>query len=118
MNLLADESVDRQIVERLRDDGHQVAYVAEVDPGLVDPLVLERANALSALLVTADKDFGELIFREGQLTSGGVVLIRLAGLTVARKVEIVSDAFQVHGIEFPECFSVVSAGGVRIHRDL
>ena len=33
MNLLADESVDRQIVERLRQDGHRVTYVAEMEPG-------------------------------------------------------------------------------------
>ncbi|HYT48843.1 MAG TPA: DUF5615 family PIN-like protein [Pyrinomonadaceae bacterium] len=32
MNLLADESVDRQIVKRLRQDGHGVTYVAEWSP--------------------------------------------------------------------------------------
>jgi Domain of unknown function (DUF5615) len=44
VNLLADESVDRQIVERLRQDGHDVLYVAEMEPGIADALVLERAN--------------------------------------------------------------------------
>jgi hypothetical protein len=29
MNLVADESVDRQIVERLRQDGHHAVYIAE-----------------------------------------------------------------------------------------
>lgn len=56
MNLLADESVDRQIVERLRQDGHEVLYVAEMEPGIPDDIVLERANEISALLVTADKE--------------------------------------------------------------
>ena len=36
MTFLADESVDRQIVERLRLDGHRVAYVAEMSPGIMD----------------------------------------------------------------------------------
>jgi predicted nuclease of predicted toxin-antitoxin system len=64
MNILADESVDRQIVERLRQDGHEVLYIAEMEPSIEDDLVLERANERSALLVTADKDFGELVFRD------------------------------------------------------
>lgn len=37
MNFVADESVDRQIVERLREDGHSVIYVAGMDPGIPDP---------------------------------------------------------------------------------
>jgi predicted nuclease of predicted toxin-antitoxin system len=114
MNLLADESVDRQVVERLRRDGHELIYIAESEPGITDGLVLERANERTALLLTADKDFGELVFREGRLSSGGVALIRLAGLSAERKAEVVSEAFLEHGPEFPRCFSVISPGRVRV----
>lgn len=55
MNFLADESVDRQIVERLRQDGHLVWYVAEMEPGISDDIVLASANQEAALLLTADK---------------------------------------------------------------
>lgn len=55
MNLLADESVEQQIVARLRLDGHEVLYVAEMEPGITDDVVLERANERSALLLTGDK---------------------------------------------------------------
>jgi predicted nuclease of predicted toxin-antitoxin system len=116
MNLLADEGVDRQIVERLRDDGHIVLYIAEMEPGVSDDVVLERANEISALLVAADKDFGELVFRERRLSSGGVVLIRLAGLSAARKAEIVSDVFRDRGFEFASAFSVISPVRVRVRR--
>jgi Domain of unknown function (DUF5615) len=44
MNFLADESVDRQIVDRLRQDGHMVWYVAEMEPGISDDIVLGLAN--------------------------------------------------------------------------
>jgi len=84
MTFVADESIDRQIVERLRADGHVVRYVAEAAPGMPDDLVLDLANRESAPLLTADKDFGELVYRQGRLTSG-VVLIRLAGLSAVRK---------------------------------
>jgi predicted nuclease of predicted toxin-antitoxin system len=116
MNLLADESVERQVVQRLRRDGHEVLYVAEMEPGITDEAVLKRANELAALLVTADKDFGELVFREGRLSSGGVLLIRLAGLSAEMKSQVVSDAFREHASEFPNCFSVISPGRVRLSR--
>ena len=44
MNLLADESVDRQIVDRLRQDGHALRYIAEMEPGIADHTVLDLAN--------------------------------------------------------------------------
>lgn len=37
MKFLADESVDRQIVDRLRIDGHFVWYIAEMKRGISDP---------------------------------------------------------------------------------
>jgi len=52
MNFLADESVDQQIVDRLREDGHTVVYVAEMDPGIDDKDVLNAANQQMALLIT------------------------------------------------------------------
>lgn len=115
MNLFVDESVDRQIVERLRREGHEVLYVAEMEPGISDDIVLARANEKNALLVTADKDFGELVFRLGKVNAG-VLLIRLAGLSFDKKAEIVSDALRDHGEEFPRAFTVVSPGMIRIRQ--
>ncbi|HEX8500168.1 MAG TPA: DUF5615 family PIN-like protein [Pyrinomonadaceae bacterium] len=114
MNLLADEGVERQIVERLRQDGHAVLYIAEMEPSVTDDVVLERANEIAALLVAADKDFGELVFRERRLSSGGVALLRLAGLSGERKAEIVSKVFERRGPELAHAFSVISPGRVRI----
>lgn len=118
MILLADESIDRQIVQRLRQDSYEVLYIAEIEPSITDEVVLERANERTALLITADKDFGELVFREGQLTSGGVVLIRSAGLSAERKAEIVSNIFSQHGSEFPHNFTVITPGNIRIRSSI
>lgn len=115
MRLLADESVDRAIVQRLRDDGHDVPYVAEMEPGIDDQLVLHRANAAGAVLLTQDKDFGELVHRQG-LLSYGIVLIRLAGLGAELKSTIVSRAIADHGTEMAGSFAVVSPAMVRIRR--
>jgi predicted nuclease of predicted toxin-antitoxin system len=91
MKLLANESVDRPIVDRLRDDGYDVVYVAEWSPSITDDEVLRQANDQGAVLVTADKDFGELVFRQARLHRG-VVLLRLAGLSNTAKAEIVALA--------------------------
>lgn len=114
MNLLADEGVDGPIVERLRQDGHVVLYVAEMEPGISDQEILQRANAQMSMLVTADKDFGEMIFRQGQLNAGGVVLLRLAGLSAEKKADIVSSVFHDHETALLQAFSVISPGQVRI----
>lgn len=115
MKLLADESVDLLIVERLRRDDHDVGYVAEMASGITDENVLDLVNKETRLLVTADKDFGELVFRQGRALPG-VVLIRLAGLSGGRKAEIVASALTAHGQELPGAFTVVTPGAIRIRR--
>jgi predicted nuclease of predicted toxin-antitoxin system len=65
VKILADEGVDYPIVERLRQRGHWVWYVAEMEPGIYEDVVLDLANREGAVLLTADKDFGELVFRQG-----------------------------------------------------
>jgi len=117
MNLVADESVDGQIVASLRNEGYQVAYVAEFGAGIDDESVLNRAVELGALLITADKDFGELVFRQGK-AQNGVVLLRLAGLPGARKAEVLSDCLQRHGDSMVGCFTVVTPGILRMRRPI
>ena len=95
MNLLADESVDGPIVERLRRDGHRVWYVAEMEPGI------------------SDKDFGELVFRQRRLMPG-VMLIRLAGLSPTEKARIVASVITSRGADLPQAFTVIAPRMVRV----
>jgi predicted nuclease of predicted toxin-antitoxin system len=117
MNLLADESVDRQIVERLRQDGHSVLYIAEMASGVSDDVVLERANQKGAVLITADKDFGELVYRQGRIHAG-VVLLRLAGVPPLAKADITSVVLHDRGPEIRDAFAVISPRNLRIRRRL
>jgi predicted nuclease of predicted toxin-antitoxin system len=66
MKILAAENISKLLVERLRQEGHQVQYIAEIARGCNDPTVLELANRQGALLLTDDKDFGELVFHQHQ----------------------------------------------------
>lgn len=117
MNFLADESVDKQIVDRLREDGHVIWYVAEMEPGISDEEVLDLSNQQRAMLLTADTDFGELVFRQGRLALG-VILIRLAGLSQITKSELVASAVNDHASELPQGFAVITPGVIRIRRQI
>ena len=78
MNFIADEGVEREIVDGLRAQGHEVLYVAEMSPAINDAEVLDLANKASSILITSDKVFGELVFRQQRIHQG-VILIRLHG---------------------------------------
>lgn len=117
MNLVCDEAVERPIVDYLREQGHDVLYVAELDPSIDDDVVLARADELRAPVVTTDKDFGELVYRQGLATSG-VILIRLGGLTNEAKARIVAATLREHSNEIPGAFTVISPGRLRIRRNL
>ncbi len=113
MNLLADENVEQQIVEYLRRDQHDVYFIAEMEPSVDDDEVLNRANERNALLITGDKDFGEMIYRQG-LIHAGVILVRLAGLLPETKGQIVSTVVRERKSELLNSFTVISPGSVRI----
>ena len=112
MKFLADESVERLVVAMLREEGHDVVYVAEGAPGLDDASGLAAANDELRVLVTNDKDFGELVFRNG-LASAGIVLVRLGRERTAPKVESVRELVRTHLELLPGHFTVLGESRVR-----
>jgi predicted nuclease of predicted toxin-antitoxin system len=79
MRMLANENVSSTVIQSLRDSGHDVLSVKESMRSAADEAILARAQAESRLLVTHDKDFGELAFRLGVPAECGVILLRLSG---------------------------------------
>ena len=77
MRLCANENIPEDCVLRLRAEGHDVLWVREGAPGSPDSDVLDRSRAEGRLLITFDKDFGELVFRHGAAASVGIVLFRI-----------------------------------------
>ena len=66
---LANENVPGDAVAAARKAGHDVTWIKEVLPGASDEAVLDRSVAEHRVLVTFDKDFGELAFRRGRAAS-------------------------------------------------
>ncbi len=63
MRFLADECCDAGLVAALRDDGHDVLYAVESLRGVPDDEILTRAFSENRILLTEDKDFGDLVYR-------------------------------------------------------
>lgn len=76
MKFLADECCDAALVASLRNEGHDVFYVMETHRGRPDDVILRQAYREERVLLTEDKDFGELVYHLKKLAVG-IVLIRI-----------------------------------------
>ena len=65
-------------MSKLRSNGHDVVWILTEAPGTSDEEVLARAKSEGRVLLTFDKDFGELVFRAGKSASSGVILFRIS----------------------------------------
>lgn len=113
MNFLADENSALSIIVRLRADGHLVARMAEIAQGDPDTSVLDIANQQNAVILTEDKDFGELVIRD-QIQAVGVILIRLDGFSPTERAEIIAKVVKDHERELSNAFTVIKPRTVRI----
>ena len=111
--LLADQDVPSAVVAALRQQGHDVAWIAEDAPGSLDPEVLARAQRENRVLVTFDKDFGELAFRRGLAASAGVVLFRITLASPDHAVRVAVAAFASRA-DWSGQFAVVEDDRIRL----
>ncbi len=113
MNFLADESCAGPVIRALREAGHDVAAIGEVAKGAADEQVLERALNEKRILITEDRDFGELVYARGR-SSAGVILVRFHTRARRAKPATVVEAVAKLGSRLQDTFTVVEPGRVRI----
>jgi predicted nuclease of predicted toxin-antitoxin system len=113
MRFAVDESTGTAVVEYLRSLGHDVLAVAGTMPQADDLDILDRAVSEGRILITNDKDFGELVFRSGKAHQG-VVLLRLHDESSANRVRVVKAVLEKYADRLASHFVVATEGGVRI----
>ena len=79
MRIIANENIAASVIRELRARGHDVFSVKEAMRGKDDDVILARVQNEGRLVITHDKDFGELAFRAKLHASCGIVLFRLTG---------------------------------------
>ena len=113
MRFLADENVSRLVVERLRAAGFDVASVQETTPGAPDKDILDAADSDDRVLVTEDRDFGELVVRQ-RLKVRGVILLELDRVPSAAEAELVADIVRIHANKLTGNLVVVEPARIRV----
>ena len=110
---LANENVPGEVVEAARQAGHDLAWITELSPGADDDAVLALALAEGRVLLTCDKDFGEMAFRQGTDASCGVLLLR-PRLSEPGHVVQFTLAVLAQQVNWEGQFSVAQEGKLRI----
>jgi predicted nuclease of predicted toxin-antitoxin system len=115
MKFLLDESCDTAIATALDKEGHDVSRVSQVSRGATDEEVVKLALEQNRILLTEDKDFGQLVYATGEETCG-VILFRFPfgeREVMARKtIELV----EVEKEKLQESFVVLELDKIRIRR--
>lgn len=113
MRFVAHENIPSTVILELRNRNHDVLSVKEEMRGLHDDAILARAQAEDRIVITHDKDFGELAFRSRLPASCGVILFRLAGTDPQMDSQRILEAVESRG-DWAGHFSVVTDDRIRM----
>ena len=114
MKIIVDACTGPGVAKWLQSKGWQVYSVFNESPGWPDKVILEKANRENWVVVTNDKDFGELVFRD-KLPHRGVILLRLDDETPANKIAILARLLsQFDEGQIQDSFLVATERGFRL----
>ncbi len=113
MRLLANENFPKQAVEALQQHGHDVVWVRTQCPGISDREVLSLAQSENRIILTFDKDFGELAFRAGFPPTSGVILFRILPRSPGSVARVAVAALN-NRLDWEGHFSVVAEDRIRM----
>lgn len=112
MKLLTDENISPIIVAALKAAGHDVIAVTEAMPGATDETIMRRAIAEQRILVTEDKDFGELAFKHGHRPHG-IVRLTLPGFWPSQKAARICGVLELDASKIINRAAVVEPDRIR-----
>lgn len=112
MRFLVDECTGSKVATWLRDASYEVFSVFDQARGMTDDDILAKAFTENWILITNDKDFGEMVFRERR-KHHGVVFMRLEDERAANKIEVLRRLLESYAGKLPEQFVVVTETKIR-----
>lgn len=115
VRFLIDVGVGKKVEEWLKADGYDVKTVRSIDPKARDVEILKIAKIEFRMVVTMDKDFGELIYKSGKSHSG-VLILRLEDAKGSKKVEVLKKILHDFEDEIENRFCVFQNNRLRISR--
>ena len=113
MDFLANENFPLLSVRLLREAGHRVVSIIQEAPGGKDEDILKRAHTERLIILTSDRDYGELIYRHQALPPAGVVYFRFAPATPSEPAEILIKVMDRADLSVIGKFTIVERGRIR-----
>lgn len=113
MKFLANENFPFPSIKLLRENGFEVISISEESGGISDEKVLEKAALENLIILTFDRDYGELIFKYRKNNPPSVVYFRTKGQTPNDAGKILVDKIKNHRLLLENFFTVIEATGVR-----
>lgn len=113
MKFLVDETMGRKVTQYLQSKGHDVVYVGEEFAGEDDKFILAKAVQENRIVITLDKDFGDLVFFHS-LPYKGVVLLRLRDERVENRIKVIERLLAKYSQRLPGDFAVATDGDERM----
>lgn len=116
MRFIVDECTGPSVSIWLAEQGHDVYSVSLRSPGWKDVQVLVKANEEKGIIVTNDRDFGELIYKFQQVYEG-VIFMRVGDETITNKIAVLQRLFTLYASSINhESYITVTEESVRIKR--
>lgn len=116
MKFLVDENIGYPVINFLRDKGHNVVSVLEEKSlrGADDTVILKSAKVAGRVIITQDKDFGELVFNQSKVHAG-VILIRTRNDLYGTQIGVLEKFLSLHTKrKIKRSFWVLSESGMRM----
>jgi predicted nuclease of predicted toxin-antitoxin system len=115
LKFLIDVGVGKKVELFLKEQGHDIKTVRTIDPQMPDEEIIRLASSEDRMIITMDKDFGELVYHS-KMNHRGVLLLRLEDATGDEKQEVVANILAEYSAEIVNCFCVFQNDRLRIKK--
>lgn len=113
MKLLANENFPKDSVLFLRNLGYDVLSIGDDNPSITDKAIMEIAKAQERIILTFDRDYGELIYKYNYKPPRGIIYLRLEVYTSEEPGKHVHDLLNNLKIETAGCLTVFDGKNLR-----
>ena len=93
IRFLANVNVEKPLIDFLEEKGFDVKWVTNLDKRMPDDRVCEIANSEQRIIITNDKDFGEIVFYQKKITYG-IILLRVKGQNSSEKISLLDKLLE------------------------
>ena len=113
MKFLANENFPFPSITFLRQAGYSISSVAEQYPGISDHEVIDKAKVDNSIILTFDKDYGEIIFKHGQENPPAVIFFRFKGENPEMAGRLLINLIENKRLQLENKFTVIEKESVR-----